>query len=237
MENLDKQHKLLKESWKKLQESWDDDSEGPIGSGLQNDAGEWSSDAQQELTHVSDQGSNEDDGQDGGDRDADEVLAKRDREQKTQQFWKKIIPLNISILNELSGLLSLAAHSIKDNQLLKDNIAKMYGQVVDIISKEAEKYNAEQGEDIITETTNEPTNNNIGGPMYAVQARMTFRDQNGSTNAYDYPTFYLDGSVQGITDEGHARRIAQAMLSQPFNAFPIPSWPKELKWHISVAKL
>ena len=43
---------------------------------------------------------------------------------------------------------------------------------------------------------------------YAVQAAVSYTDNEGWRGTYATPTFYLDGNVQGIVNEAHAERVA-----------------------------
>lgn len=60
--------------------------------------------------------------------------------------------------------------------------------------------------------------------MYAITAQvLTFKQGDSArvwSGAISLPTFYLDETVQGITDEAHAVRIARTIID-PFSALNV----------------
>lgn len=60
--------------------------------------------------------------------------------------------------------------------------------------------------------------------MYAITAQIQTYEQDGNARAWSgsrqIPTFYLDENVQGITDTGHAVRIARQIID-PFSALNV----------------
>lgn len=48
--------------------------------------------------------------------------------------------------------------------------------------------------------------------LYHIQATVTF-DREGYTSTISFPTFYLDSKVQGITNSGHAAKIAETIVN------------------------
>ena len=73
--------------------------------------------------------------------------------------------------------------------------------------------------------------------MYAVTASMTYIHKQGYKCRCDYPTFFLDESVLGITDKGQAERIAKAMLMEPLKAIPCSLWADNMEFHVNAEKV
>jgi hypothetical protein len=48
--------------------------------------------------------------------------------------------------------------------------------------------------------------------MYAVQAQVHVRNDDGWESSQQVPTFYLDENVQGFLDEEGAKRVARRVI-------------------------
>ena len=68
---------------------------------------------------------------------------------------------------------------------------------------------------------------------YNITATASWKQPNGYTRRIDYPTFVLDGDIQGITDRGQAMRIARAMLTECMKAFDGSPFPPDFAINVN----
>lgn len=69
--------------------------------------------------------------------------------------------------------------------------------------------------------------------LWIVTARATWTTSDGWSTAMDYPTFFLDGNIQGITCEADAERVVTTLLTAPFPHTP----PADFRLHITTSRM